>query len=289
MLRSILFWFIRFLPASLRHKIYLRLKKYSVKWYGRTTFFAQRLPFGLYIKHGHNVSQEVLAIQHVSKHTSIPVPQVLDVVENCFIMTRMEGDVLGDLFSEMSSDEVSQVRRELGKVIQQLHSIPGNRTGVVSGPLPELPCEDVNRIDESEFGPFADTTAFHKFLLERIPPRVPLRETYALAHIGRPPEPTVFTHGDLHLRNILVQRHPSVVSSGAGTTVRVSGIIDWTCAGWYPSYWEHGKATYVHRTFKQWTDMWMGIAEDVIVKNEEEKQKYMDELALEKKIWQYID
>ncbi|KAF9536585.1 hypothetical protein CPC08DRAFT_27845, partial [Agrocybe pediades] len=139
-------------------------------------------------------------------------------------MTRMEGDVLGDLFSEMSSDEVSQVRRELGKVVQQLHSIPGNRTAV-SGPLQHLPCCDINRVDELEFGPFPTTTAFHSFLIERIPPAILLRDKYALAHSG-PPEPTVFTHGDLNLRNILVQRHPS----SSGSTIRVSGIIDWTCA-----------------------------------------------------------
>ncbi|KAF4610644.1 hypothetical protein D9613_007160 [Agrocybe pediades] len=227
MLRSILFWFIRFLPSSLRHKIYLRLKK---------------------------ILREVVTFSETSS-------------AKCLATKSPKSDV------------------NSGRSYN--NSTPSRRRG--SGPLPDLPCEDVNRIDESEFGPFPDTTAFHKFLLERIPPRLPLRETYALAHIGRPPEPTVFTHGDLHLRNILIQRHPSVVSSGANTTVRVSGIIDWTCAGWYPSYWEHGKATYVHRTFKQWTDMWMGIAEDVIVKNEQEKQKYMDDLALEKKTWQYID
>ncbi|KAF4610719.1 hypothetical protein D9613_007124 [Agrocybe pediades] len=281
MFRRILFWFIRLLPASFRCKFYLWLKKYSVKWYGRTNFFVQRLPCGIYIKHGNSASQEAIATQLVSKHTTIPVPQILDVVENCFIMTRLEGVVLGDVFCDMSSDEAFQVRRELGKVIQQLRSIPGNKVAV-SGPTLELPCCDVNRVDEYEFGPFPNTTAFHSYLLERTPPTTPLRETYALAHSG-PPKPTVFTHGDLNLRNILIQRQS--LSSG-DSTIRVSGIIDWTCAGWYPSYWEHGKATYLHRTFKMWADLWTGIAEDVIA--EEEKQIYAVELELEKKLWQYV-
>ncbi|KAF4611089.1 hypothetical protein D9613_007156 [Agrocybe pediades] len=88
--------------------------------------------------------------------------------------------------------------------------------------------------------------------------------------------------GDLNLRNILVQRHPS----SSGSTIRVSGIIDWTCAGWYPSYWEHTKAIYPQRRFKRWTDTWMGIAEDVIVA-EGEKEKYMVKVEVEKEMWRY--
>ncbi|KAF4611092.1 hypothetical protein D9613_007153 [Agrocybe pediades] len=195
-------------------------------------------------------------------------------------MTGMEGDVLGDVFSEMSGDEISQVRRELGKVITQLHSIPGNRT-VVEGPLPGLPCCDINRVDELEFGPFPTITAFHSYLLERIPPAIPLRQRYALVH-SSPPEPTVFTYGDLNLRNIIVQRQPS----SSGSTIQVSGIIDWTCAGWYSSYWEHTKAIYPQRRFKPWTDMWMGIAEDVIIADKQ-KENYMAKFEVEKEMWYY--
>jgi Ser/Thr protein kinase RdoA (MazF antagonist) len=39
----------------------------------------------------------------------------------------------------------------------------------------------------------------------------------------------VFTHGDLDPRNILVENG------------RVSGIVDWEQAGWYPEYWEYIK------------------------------------------------
>lgn len=39
---------------------------------------------------------------------------------------------------------------------------------------------------------------------------------------------SVFTHGDLTPRNIMVDR--------AG---RITGIVDWENAGWYPDYWEY--------------------------------------------------
>ena len=310
MLRRILFWFIRLLPASLRLKLYNSLKELSIRRYGPTDFFVQRLPFGLFLKQGQKASQEALAIQLVSKQTTgIPVPQILDVVENCFIMTRLEGEVLGDLFSEMSEDEVAQVRSELGRVVQQLRAMPrlddagkeGN-LGIVSGPLSHLPCCDVNRVDKLEFGPFSTISDFHSYLLQRVPPNIPLRTKFSSAHglftngyndgarqtRGDRDEKAVFTHGDLNLRNILVQRRASSVGERKLTsTVVVSGIIDWTCAGWYPMYWEHAKAIYPHGRFKLWTDMWAGIAVDTVP--EGKRRKYSDELELEKKMWSFID
>jgi aminoglycoside phosphotransferase (APT) family kinase protein len=42
-----------------------------------------------------------------------------------------------------------------------------------------------------------------------------------------------FTHGDLTLRNIMVSGPPGLC--------RVTAIIDWEQAGWYPEYWEFCK------------------------------------------------
>ena len=39
---------------------------------------------------------------------------------------------------------------------------------------------------------------------------------------------SVFTHGDLCPRNILVNE-----------SLRITGIVDWEAAGWYPEYWEY--------------------------------------------------
>ncbi|KAI9810371.1 MAG: hypothetical protein M1826_003647 [Phylliscum demangeonii] len=40
---------------------------------------------------------------------------------------------------------------------------------------------------------------------------------------------SVFTHGDIAPRNILVDSR----------TYEVTGVVDWECAGWYPDYWEY--------------------------------------------------
>lgn len=53
-----------------------------------------------------------------------------------------------------------------------------------------------------------------------------------------------------------------------------TGIVDWTCAGWYPRYCELGKVMYVHQRFQKWQDLWAAISPD-----------YKQELHLEAQMW----
>ena len=60
----------------------------------------------------------------------------------------------------------------------------------------------------------------------------------------RPPDPyrlfltdtsaIYFSHGDLHLSNIIVSGSPGCRS--------IAAILDWEQAGWYPEHWEYCKA-----------------------------------------------
>ena len=53
----------------------------------------------------------------------------------------------------------------------------------------------------------------------------------------------VMTHGDLHPRNIMVSWEDGGEGGvAAAENVRVTTIIDWEFAGWYPEYWEFVKA-----------------------------------------------
>lgn len=52
----------------------------------------------------------------------------------------------------------------------------------------------------------------------------------------------VFTHGDLQAKNILLR-------AADGVPV----LLDWECAGWYPSYWEYTNALW---TSRRWDDDW---------------------------------
>lgn len=56
-------------------------------------------------------------------------------------------------------------------------------------------------------------------------------DTVKVKGISAIPHSVVFTHGDLYRHNILV--HDG----------RLSGIIDWECAGWLPEYWDYTTMT----------------------------------------------
>ena len=53
-----------------------------------------------------------------------------------------------------------------------------------------------------------------------------------------------FTHGDLTLGNIMV--------SGAPGSQKITSIIDWEQAGWYPEYWEYCKMLYAVHYEHEW-------------------------------------
>jgi thiamine kinase-like enzyme len=54
----------------------------------------------------------------------------------------------------------------------------------------------------------------------------------------------VFTHADLNARNILADRAARAGERSTGGGWRVSGIVDWETAGYYPEYWDYTKALF---------------------------------------------
>jgi thiamine kinase-like enzyme len=86
----------------------------------------------------------------------------------------------------------------------------------------------------------------------------------------RPPDPyrdlladdvdICFTHGDLNLRNIMID--------GAPGAVKISAIIDWEQAGWYPAYWEYCKSLIAVPYDHEWRDS--GWSDTVMYRYEDE-------------------
>lgn len=57
--------------------------------------------------------------------------------------------------------------------------------------------------------------------------------------------PIVFTHNDLHRRNIMVS------AQGDGDA-RILALVDWHQSGWLPSFWEWCKAYWCIRPDEDW-------------------------------------
>lgn len=75
---------------------------------------------------------------------------------------------------------------------------------------------------------------------------------------------SVFTHADLHPSNIVIDRG------------RLSGLVDWECAGFYPEYWEYTKLMYGAERFPDIQD---------IIRDAFTEGSYEEELEAETRLW----
>ncbi|KAG8670997.1 hypothetical protein FPOAC2_04303 [Fusarium poae] len=69
------------------------------------------------------------------------------------------------------------------------------------------------------------------------------------------------THGDLHEKNIMVEKISQDTNSGINGVgerdtdeYRVTGIVDWDSAGWYPAYWEYASTLAGVESTSEWPD-----------------------------------
>ncbi|KAH8781269.1 hypothetical protein F5883DRAFT_539771 [Diaporthe sp. PMI_573] len=61
---------------------------------------------------------------------------------------------------------------------------------------------------------------------------------------------SVFTHGDIHPRNILVEK-----DGDGGSGVRITGLIDFKSSGFYPDYWEFAEMMACGRKDAEWMEV----------------------------------
>ena len=88
----------------------------------------------MYAKVGlHVYMSEADAMRLIAKHTTIPIPSVIDAIPvptGAFIvMTRVPGEPLGATLMTMSDEECSLLASDLKKCFDQLRSIPAPSTG----------------------------------------------------------------------------------------------------------------------------------------------------------------
>jgi len=232
--------------------------------YGPTIIGVQRLPFGMYLKHGTEMDSkrhkaEFSALKLVRSRTSIPVPRPIDLIlsstDSFLVTSRMEGEMAGISIDECTDQEMSLMAQDLRRYIAELRTIQiqTNSTHPISNATGG-PCLDY-RIGGSLVGPFRDEKEFSESLRLGILPNLVHRDDHRI----------VFTHADLNMRNILVKDR------------RISGIIDWENAGWYPEYWEYTKCHFGVRLCQRWLKMVDAVFED----------RYGEELKIERQYWEY--
>ncbi|THV44440.1 hypothetical protein BGAL_0642g00030 [Botrytis galanthina] len=252
-------------PESVRFSTYKVLKSAGFYLYGDNFGMGvQRLPFGMYLKYGPEVyadrhAAEFNALKVVRSQTSIPVPIPIDFLvsptESLLVTSRVEGESAGLAIDECSDEEMHQMSQDLRSYVAELHTIEQSKdskysiTNASGGP-----CLDY-RIDSEVVGPFHNEKQFSESLQLGILPGLMHRTDHKMH----------FTHSDLNMRNILVKDG------------KISGIVDWENAGWYPEYWEYTKCHFGCRLDKRWLKMIDATFE----------YRYQEELEIERQYWNY--
>ncbi|CDO75914.1 hypothetical protein BN946_scf184873.g3 [Trametes cinnabarina] len=224
------------LPGRLRLSTYNKLLEFGRRLYrhGRSAE-VHRLPFGLYLRHGSGLDStrnEFNALKLVRQHTSVPVPEPLDLIglppypndpfkeDHAYLLTtRLPGTPLAYCEDMLSDRDFEHVAAQMKDYLAQLRTIPKtvNPDMAICNVSGEC-CIDPRLSGWNPVGPFPDEAAFSQLM--RFPDD-PARRGHKI----------VFSHGDLNPRNILVDRF---VRPDGSRGWRVTGIVDWETAGFYP-------------------------------------------------------
>ncbi|TVY46552.1 hypothetical protein LOCC1_G005753 [Lachnellula occidentalis] len=217
-----------YFPRRGRVWVYRLLLSVGARMYEKPNFWTQRVPFGLYIKHGRMKlipEGEAPALQLVENLTNIPAPRLVDFVDDndytYLVMTRLPGRPLMQELYTMSYPERTAFANDIRAFIQQLKNIPNTNKSAIcdanGGPVFDY------RLPGRRGGPFQSEAEFNDFVITQERFREPCHSRH---------HSICFTHADLNPNNILIEEG------------RLSAIVDFGCAGYYPEYWEYTKAMF---------------------------------------------
>ena len=263
------------IPTTIRSQAYDTLGLYSSLVYKPQLPWIRPLPFGLYLKRervGRN-GNEAAALRLVNEHTSIPAPSLIDSIEDrhgnkYIVISRVPGRPVSDVLGLMSDKDISRLVQDLRSCISQLRNVPSTSAqaicGASGGPLFDY------RLPPGITGPFASQDDFHHDLTAAATHLSEnarsVAQNYRICNKNNQPR---FTHGDLNVSNIFV-------SPGG----RLSGLIDWECAGFYPESWEKSKALYAIASYSSdslWEE-WREVVDTAI-------PGYDIEMEIERVLW----
>ncbi|OQD60726.1 hypothetical protein PENPOL_c021G04577 [Penicillium polonicum] len=234
-------------PYFVRATAYEKLLSAGSYLYGRSLSpRVQQLPFGLYLRKGQPQEADQYRVEAhtlgmVEKFTKIPAPRAIDVLEtpdvSYLLMTRVPGRPIGQLLNTMTDEQVENAVTDLKRYVAELRAVPNEASkfqicnseggGILDWRIPDSQSEKLR---------FHTETDFHNYLTAMMTDgtRRQAVKSHAIPHV------IVFTHGDLNPRNILAENG------------KITGIVDWENAGFFPEYWEYTKMHYTVRSLIRW-------------------------------------
>ncbi|KAJ3729954.1 kinase-like domain-containing protein [Lentinula guzmanii] len=194
------------------------------------------------------LQREFEATQYARKHTMLPIPRVYDLFTSkdnqvaYLIMEYVPGEMLLRKWRFLSASQKHSIMVQVKDIITEMRSIRPPQSQRWIGSFTGGPFLDFLIGGNDPYGPFDNEIAFNNFRISRFTsmpycefPSV--RERFASIRREMPNDhDIVFTHGDINLRNILVDFKRD--------DVRIVALVDWEQAGWRPAYWEKAKLVF---------------------------------------------
>jgi hypothetical protein len=214
-----------------------------------------RLTPNLAVKIGHDLDTEhFVMLDEIEKFApKVPKPKVFGVLKASSLiysfMSLIEGQPLNTIWPKLTNQQKCSIRDQLGLIFSQIRSVPWQRDEegklTLGSGIPRR-CKDTRQSTRVADYAIDSEDAFNDFLTftpgphrdqEAPTTNKMIRSFLRLTH------DIVFTHGDLHPRNVMVVQKQD--SNGEGSfNLLITGILDWDRCGWYPAYWEYVKALY---------------------------------------------
>ncbi|RDW81538.1 aminoglycoside phosphotransferase family protein [Aspergillus mulundensis] len=204
---------------------------------------------------------EAETMKFLAANSKVRIPKVYDAFvdpesnKTYIIMDHVPGDTLRDLLPSLGRDEKARICELIKNKLTKLRSIPApDYLGMIDH-SPYLDGVFWNcGLDPKICGPFASEEELNCGMIEK------LRQTESEQYIRLlrtmmdrtlHGHRTLFTHGDLQPKNIMVER----LDDGDGAPDFKITLIDWESAGWYPEYWDFCNATVACRFKRDWLEL----------------------------------
>jgi aminoglycoside phosphotransferase (APT) family kinase protein len=209
---------------------------------------------------GTTSSTEAATLEYLSEQSDIPVPKFYTSFSDprtdtyFIVMQYIEGITLEEALPTMTTEEKVDLVMQIRVILQDLRSLkaPG-----YLGSVNRLPYEDGVFNDTETLhpisGPFSSEDEFYAAIVQRFERTEPAPFVQLIRDLSKtmPRHETVFTHGDLQPKNILLQK----TQERDGARKYKVILIDWEISGWYPAYWEFCNATIAGRFKSDWLNM----------------------------------
>jgi hypothetical protein len=227
-----------------------------------------RHPDGTVVKRGSRVKIDKRSALELAAQYGLPVPRVYDAGENngeTWAFPPEQAPII-PVLEGMERIVVSISRSWRHTPSLSSNVMLGQTRSSLSPGMNSMWMNDCRLYSPYSGCPYPDEATFNSSLYFDLIPTTPAPIRTALYKQIRNDHRIVFSHGDFAQHNILVQDG------------RVTGLVDWEYAGWYPEHWEYIKF-FERPCEKGWKD----CAEDIF------PEAYYDELACHQAIirWQY--